>query len=136
MANIREDKGYTYGIGSGLSSLKHAGAMFVATEVGADVCKDAVGEIEKEINLLKTELIPEEELALVRNYMLGALLGSLENVMSHADKFKNIYFSDLGYDYYDRYTEIIKSITAEELQQLANKYLDLDRFYKIIVGKY
>ncbi|HTD99723.1 MAG TPA: pitrilysin family protein [Mucilaginibacter sp.] len=135
MANIREDKGYTYGIGSGISSLKHGSAWFIATEVGADVCKAAVTEIEKEINLLKTELIPEEELSLVRNYMLGSLLGSLENVMSHADKFKNIYFADLGYDYYERYTEVIKTITAEELLQLANKYLDFDKFYKVIVGK-
>ena len=136
MANIREDKGYTYGIGSGMSSLKHAGAMFIATEVGADVCKAAVAEIEKEINLLKSELIPEEELSLVRNYMLGSLLGSLENVFSHADKFKNLYFADLDYDYYDRYVNAVKTVTAEHLKELANKYLDFDQFYKVIVGKY
>lgn len=136
MTNIREDKGYTYGIGSGISSLKHGGALFIASEVGADVCKAAVTEIEKEINLIKTEPIPEAELSLVRNYMLGSLLGSLENVMSHADKFKNIYFAGLGYDYYDRYTEVIRSVTAEELLQLAGKYLEPDKFYKVIVGKY
>lgn len=136
MANIREDKGYTYGIGSGMSSLKHAGAMFIATEVGADVCKAAVAEIEKEINLLKTELIPEEELSLVRNYMLGSLLGSLENVFSHADKFKNLYFADLDYDYYDRYVDAVKTVSAEHLKELANKYLNFDQFYKVIVGKY
>src|SRR6201999_3753609 len=123
MANIREDKGYTYGIGSGISSLKHGAALFIATEVGADVCKAAINEIEKEINLLKTELIPEEELSLVRNYMLGSLLGSLENVFSHADKFKNIYFAGLDYDYYDRYTNTVKTITAPELKKLAEKYL-------------
>ena len=136
MANIREDKGYTYGIGSGMSSLKHAGAFFIATEVGAEVCKAAVSEIEKEINILKTELIPDEELALVKNYMLGSLLGSLENVFSHADKFKNLYFSGLGYDYYDRYTDTVKTITSDDLLALANKYLHFDNFYKVIVGKY
>ncbi|MCR8556116.1 insulinase family protein [Mucilaginibacter sp. BJC16-A38] len=135
MANIREDKGYTYGIGSGISSLKHAGAMFIATEVGADVCKSAVAEIEKEVNLLKTDLIPEEELSLVRNYMLGSLLGSLENVFSHADKFKNLYFAGLDYDYYDRYVDAIKTVDATHLKDLANKYLDFDKFYKVIVGK-
>jgi zinc protease len=136
MNNIREDKGYTYGIGSGIGSLTHGGSLFIATEVGAEVCKAAIIEIEKEINLLKTDLIPQEELALVRNYMLGSLLGSLENVFSHADKFKNLYFSGLGYDYYDRYAETIKTITAHDLLALANKYLDVDRFYKVIVGKY
>jgi zinc protease len=136
MANIREDKGYTYGIGSGMSSFKQTGAFFIASEVGADVCKAAVIEIEKEVNLLKDELIPEEELSLVRNFMLGSLLGSLENVLSHADKFKNLYFAGLDYDYYERYTQTVKNITAEELQALANKYLDFDSFYKVIVGKY
>jgi len=136
MANIREDKGYTYGIGSGASSLNKGGALFIATEVGTDVCKAAVNEIEKEINILKTELVPEHELSLVKNYLLGSLLGSLENIFSHADKFKNIYFSGLDYGYYDVYTEVIKSITANEIMQTANEYLDLDKFYKVIVGKY
>jgi zinc protease len=136
MNNIREDKGYTYGIGSGISSYKQGGALFIATEVGADVCKAATIEIEKEINLLKTELIPDDELTLVRNYMLGSLLGSLENVFSHADKFKNLYFSGMDYSYYDRYAEVVKNVSAEELLKLANQYLDLDSFYKVIVGKY
>jgi predicted Zn-dependent peptidase len=136
MANIREDKGYTYGIGSGLSSFKQGGAFFIATEVGADVCKSAINEIEKEINRLKTELVPDEELSLVRNYMLGSLLGSLENVLSHADKFKSIYFAGLDYDYYDRYALTVKNITADKLKELANTYFNFDQFYKVIVGKY
>ncbi|WP_218625283.1 pitrilysin family protein [Mucilaginibacter sp. dw_454] len=136
MNNIREDKGYTYGIGSGVVSYRQGGALFIATEVGAEVCKAATVEIEKEINLLKTELVPEEELSLVRNYMMGSLLGSLENVFSHADKFKNLYFSGMDYDYYDRYTNIIKNVTANDLLKLANEYLKFDKFYKVIVGKY
>jgi zinc protease len=136
MANIREDKGYTYGIGSGITSLTRGGSLFIATEVGADVCRSAVSEIEKEIIILKTELVPEEELSLVRNYMMGSLLGSLENVFSHADKFKNIYFSGLDYDYYDTYARIVRSITSEQVRIVANEYLDLDKFYKVIVGKY
>ncbi|MDF2433932.1 MAG: zinc protease [Mucilaginibacter sp.] len=136
MANIREDKGYTYGIGSGMSSLKHGGALFIATEVGADVCKAAVIEIEKELNRLQTELVPDDELSLVRNFLLGSLLGSLENVFSHADKFKNLYFAGLDYDYYDRYVEVVKTITPAQLQHLAGKYLNFDQFYKVIVGKY
>lgn len=135
MANIREDKGYTYGIGSAIVSMKDAGYFFIATEVGADVCTSALNEIEKEIDLLKTELVTEEELSLVRSYMLGSMLGSLENAFSHADKFKNIYYSGLGYDYYDNYIKTVKSITAEELKALANKYLNTADFTKVVVGK-
>lgn len=135
MANIREDKGYTYGIGSGIASLKDAGYFFIATEVGADVCNLALKEIFKEIELLKEELVGEEELNLVRNYMLGSMLGSLENIMSHADKFKNIHFSGLGYDYYANYIATVKSISAEKIQQMAKKYLSTSDFVQVVVGK-
>lgn len=135
MANIREDKGYTYGIGSAIVSMKDAGYFFIATEVGADVCTSALTEIEKEIDLLKTEDVTEQELDLVRSYMLGSMLGSLENAFSHADKFKNIYFSGLDYDYYENYIHTVKTITADELKVLANRYLNTADFVKVIVGK-
>ena len=135
MANIREDKGYTYGIGSAVVSMKDAGYFFIATEVGADVCTSALTEIEKEVSLLKSELVSDGELDLVRSYMLGSMLGSLENAFSHADKFKNIYFSGLGYDYYDNYIKTVKTITADDLMVLANRYLNTDDFVKVVVGK-
>ncbi|MBC7654337.1 MAG: insulinase family protein [Oligoflexus sp.] len=135
MNNIREDKGYTYGIGSGIASLEKAGYFFIATEVGVDVTQQTLTEIEKEVNLLKTDLMEEEELGLIKNYLMGSLLGSLENAFSHAEKFKNIHFFGLGYDYYEKYIETVKSITPERLKELANQYWDYSEFYKIIVGK-
>ncbi len=135
MANIREDKGYTYGIGSALVSLQNAGYFFIASEVGTDVCGAAINEVEKEIRQLRIELVSEEELHLVRNYMMGSLLGSLENAFSHADKFKNVYFFGLGYDYYDRYVQTLRNIRPEDILNLANEYLNFDKFEKVIVGK-
>ncbi len=135
MANIREDKGYTYGIGSGIASLQQAGYFFISTEVGVDVTPATLTEIEKEVKLLKSDLIGDDELALIKNYMMGSLLGSLENAFSHADKFKNIYFFGLDYAYYDRYIKTLKAIEPKELKDLANKYWDYDMFYKVVVGK-
>lgn len=135
MANIREDKGYTYGIGSGVASLKQAGYFFIGTEVGADVCQSAVEEIEKEISILRSQPVPAEELNLVRNYMLGSLLGSLENAFSHADKFKNIYFSGLDFDYYQRYIQTIKNIDEVKVAKIANQYLNFDDMVKVVVGR-
>ncbi len=135
MNNIREDKGYTYGVGSAIASLKDAGYFFIATEVGTEVSNNALQEIEKEIQLLKSTLISEEELGLVRNYMLGSLLGSLENAFSHADKFKNIYFAGLSYDYYSKYINTVKNINPEEIKKIANTYLNWDAMTKVVVGK-
>ncbi len=103
--------------------------------MGAEVCHSALLEIEKEINILKTETIEEEELNLVRNYMLGAMLGSLENAFSHADKFKNVYFSGLDYSYYDNYIQTVKQIDSAQLKALANIYLNAEDFTKVVVGK-
>ena len=135
MSNIREDKGYTYGIGSAMASLQNVGYFVIGSEVGAPVCSSAIKEIEKEIKLLQTDLVPNEELELVRNYMMGSLLGSLENALSHADKFKNILFSGLTYEYYNQYIDVVRCISAEELQHLAIKYLDFESMEKVIVGK-
>ncbi len=135
MANIREDKGYTYGIGSALISLKSTGYFFIASEVGADVCTSAMEEIQKEIDTLKHQPVSTEELSLVRNYMLGSMLGSLENALSHADKFKNIYFSGLDYDYYQNYIQTVRNISPEDVQGLAHKYFHFDKFERVIVGK-
>lgn len=136
MANIREDKGYTYGIGSAIVSLQQSGYFFVASEVGADVCADAIKEIKHEISTLREHLIPQEELVRVRNYMLGSFLGSLENAFSHADKFKNIHFAGLDYSYYTRYIETVKHISAKELLHLAQRYFHPENLVTVVAGKY
>lgn len=135
MTNIREDKGYTYSISSGLASLKHSAFFTLASEVGVDVTAATLGEIEREINKLRNEPVGDEELTVVRSYMMGSLLGSLENIFSHADKFKNVYFSGLGLDYYDYYTSVVNTITPDEIGYLANTYLDYDNMVKVVVGQ-
>lgn len=126
MKNIREEKGYTYGISSGIVSLQHGGFFYISTEVGANVTKDALKEIYKEIEVLKTEKITIEELALVKNYLLGKLLKSCDGPFNMAELFENVHFYGLDYDFYNNYIQKIKSITPEELMKLANIYfLDL-----------
>ena len=135
MTNIREEKGYTYGIGSAIVSMKHDGYFFISTEVGADVTTDALSEIYREIDLMKTELVSSDELETVRNYMLGNFMKSIDGAFQLADRFKSIYLNGLTYDYYRLYLEKLKSIQPEEIQELAVKYLDTASFYEVLVGK-
>lgn len=123
MKNIREEKGYTYGIGSGIVSLQKGGFFYISTEVGSAVTKDALIEIYKEVELLKTEKISSEELALVKNYLVGKLLKSCDGPFNMAELFENVHFYGLDYDFYNQYIQKIKSITADELMALANNYL-------------
>lgn len=134
MKNIREDKGFTYGINSMVASYKNTGIFSIATEVGVDVTQATLNEIEKEINLLKSEKVQEEELELVKNYMMGSLLGSLENIFSHADRYKTVLFSGLDLGYYEYYQKTLLALTPEEILNLANKYLDYSKMQKIVVG--
>ncbi|MFI5150104.1 MAG: M16 family metallopeptidase [Bacteroidia bacterium] len=135
MSNIREDKGYTYGIGSGIVSLKQAGYFFISTEVGVDVCKAALTEIYKEMARLRADLIPAEELDLVRNYMLGTFIRSADGPFALADKFKGIYDYSLDYAYYQNYVKTIRTITSEDLRILANKYLQEEDMVELVVRK-
>jgi len=135
MANIREDKGYTYGIHSVLASQKTQGFFFIGTDVGAEVCQATVAEVFKEIKKLRDEPIEAEELNLVRNYLLGSFQSSIENAFSYAEKFKSVYLYKMDYDYYDRYFDAVNTTTSIRLQQLANQYLDQESMYTVIAGK-
>lgn len=134
MSNIREDKGYTYGIGSAMVSLREEGYFFISTEVGADVTGAALEEIYKEIELLKTEPVDEEELEMVRNYMLGTFIKGVDGAFQLADRFKAIHMHGLDYSYFQRYLEKIRTIEPDEIMQLANKYLVSTAFYELVVG--
>jgi len=135
MANIREDKGYTYGIGSGLASLVHGGYFFISTEVGTDVTNDTLKEIYKEIKLVREEEVDADELETVRNYVLGQFLRSVDGPYSLADKFKAVWEFDLGYDYFEKYFDAVKTITPKEIKDLANKYLQEKDLIELVVGK-
>lgn len=135
MRNIREDKGFTYSIGSAFASLQHTGFFTIAAEVDITNTHKTLAEIEKEFDILHNTQAPDEEVALVKNYILGSILGTIESIFSHADKFKAVYFYGLDLSYYTRYNEIIRNMTTADVQRIANTYFDYDNLLKIVVGR-
>ncbi|HEX8277989.1 MAG TPA: pitrilysin family protein [Segetibacter sp.] len=133
MSNIREDKGYTYGIHSYFENHIHDSAWMVSTEAGRDVCEATIGEVYKEMELLKSERADEEELLLVRNYMIGSILGDLDGPFQIINRWKNYILNGLDESYFYNSINTIKTITAEEIQQLAQKYLKPEEFYELVV---
>ena len=134
MKNIREDKGLTYGISARLVDMENAGYLVIGTDVKKEFAEETIKEIHKEINLLKEELVEETELTTVKNYLLGSFLNSLTTPFALGDKFKTIYFNNMDYSFYTNYLESIKTITAIELQQTAQKYFDESVFTEVVVG--
>lgn len=133
MSNIREDKGYTYGIHSFLQNHIHDSAWVISTEAGKDVCEATIEEVYKEMKILREELVDEEELLLVRNYMMGSILGDLDGPFQIMARWKNIVLNNLTDQYFYDSIQTIKTISAAELQALAQQYLRPEDFYELVV---
>jgi predicted Zn-dependent peptidase len=135
MTNIREDKGYTYGIGASIVTFPHAAYFTVTTEVGTDVCRQAIDEIYAEIQKLIDEPVSDEELGTVRNYLLGDMLRSFDGVFALSNSLKTLVELELDYSHYEQYIDEIKNITPVRLQQLAATYFIHDQLYEIVAGQ-
>ena len=133
MSNIREDKGYTYGIHSYIQNHLQQSAWLISTEAGKDVCENTIEEVYKEMKLLREKPVKEDELLLVRNYLIGTILGDLDGPFQIMGRWKNLVLNNLGEDYFYDSVETIKTISAEEVKNLAKKYLVPEDFYELVV---
>jgi predicted Zn-dependent peptidase len=135
MSNIREDKGYTYGISSQVLFMQYSGNFVIASEVGANVCANALKEIYFEMERLCNEPVGEEELFLVKNYLRGNFMRSMDGPFALADRFKHIWLYGMDYDYYEKYLDTLSSITSKQIMDIAWKYLKKEDMYELVVGK-
>ncbi len=133
MSNIREEKGYTYGISSYLQSHLDACAFMVSTEAGKDVCEATITEVYNEMELLRNEAPDEEELLLVKNYIMGLNLGYIDGPFNVIGLWKSLILNGLDEEYFDDSIRQIKNVTARELQDLAIKYLNPEDFFELVV---
>jgi len=134
MSNIREEKGYTYGIYSSFVSYPQGGFIEIASEVGKEVREATLNEIKYEINQLRNEKIGDEELQIVKNYMSGRILRSIDGPMKFSETLKGLILYNQDVSYIQQLLKTVREVTSEELLQLANTYLDYEKMYKITVG--
>ncbi len=135
MSNIREDKGFTYGIYAGVAPQLHDSSFAISSEVGADVAQKAIDEIRYELKRLRTEKVKDEELSLVKNYMSGTLLRALNGPFALGEVIKSIFENELPEDFYQQYLNKIHEITPDNVLKIANQYLHEDEMIELIVGK-
>jgi len=133
MGNIREEKGYTYGIHSYLENHIEESSWVISTEAGKEVCEATIQEVYKEMQLLQEEPVNDEELLLVKNYMMGLNLGYIDGPFQIISRWKSLILNGLDENYFYDSIKTIKEITSEELQGLSNKYLQPGDFYELLV---
>ncbi len=133
MNNIREEKGYTYGIYSYLLNYVEHSGWVISTEAGVDVKNATTEEVYNEMQLLREELIDEEELDITRNYLMGVILGDLDGPFQIIGQWKSLILQNFEKDYFYKGIETIRTVQPEHLQEIANKYLVPEEFYELTV---
>ena len=136
MTNIREEKGYTYGIGSSITTLKYASYLSIATQTATEYTQPLIKEVFYEIDRLKEDLVSSEELEMMKGYLMGEMARLFDGPFSIADAHQSLLANDMTTEYYHQMIDAIQHVTAEELRDLARKYLINDQFYVVVAGQH
>ncbi|MEM7055556.1 MAG: pitrilysin family protein [Bacteroidota bacterium] len=134
MRNIREEKGYTYGIHAKIIPLKHISYFLITTEVVLAFSEQACHEIYQEIKALQTQEVPQEELQKLRSYLIGTFLAAVSDPFAIMEKFKEAHLYGLGSDFYKQFYDTVSHISASQIRKLANQYLAIDSLSEVRVG--
>ncbi len=135
MSNIREEKGYTYGIGAGIVSYPECSMIIISTQAANEYAEPIIQEVYYEVDRLQNEPVSDKELSMVKNYMMGENCRNYEGPFSLADAYIYLQSSGLDNGFLSRLQQAIKETTASDIQRLAHTYLIKEQLKEIIVGK-
>jgi zinc protease len=134
MSNIREDKGYTYNIHSSTDTMHHDGYFYIGSEVGNDVVDKTLAEIYKEMTMLQNDLVGDEELAMVKNYLLGNMLNMIDGAFAVGDVVRTFITEGLPFEAWDSFVQSIRTIQSPEIRDMAQRYFKKEDFFEVVVG--
>lgn len=137
MRNVREEKGFTYGISSFIIPMAELSVFVVSTEVGSAFAQNTIDEVFKEMRRLQQEPVSNDELELVRGYMTGQILRTFDGPFAIAESFASLFeYNELNFEYFESLIDTINRITPEELMELARKYFDADSMVVSVAGSH
>jgi len=132
--NLRERHGYTYGARSTFAFRRQAGPFVVAAPVRNEVTRESIEEVLSELRRIRTGDVEDRELDDVKNYLTGVFPATVQSASDIAGRLLDMELYDLPHDYFDRYRDNIASITKEQIESVARRYIDPDRAVIVIVG--
>ena len=132
--NLREDKGYTYGAWAQVGCSEDSGYIAISTQVAAEHAHDAVREILREIERLRTEPVPKEELDMVRSVMIGEMMRILDGPFGICDVAIENIQNGADNGRINRIVETINATTPEDIMRVANIYLGSGDITTVTVG--
>lgn len=134
MANLREEKGLTYGISAGLMGSIDGGVISVSTECRADAAAQAIDEIRAEITRMAADPLSDEEMHRLRSYAMSRQASTLDSPFTIADVAMNRTTLGTPHDYFDRTTRAILSATPATIADIAARYLTLPRAATVLAA--
>lgn len=134
MTNIREEKGYTYGIGSSITPLRYATSINIAAQCDLKYAGSLIKEVISEINKIKEIPVKAEEIESVRQYMLGEMNRIFDSRFTFADACLSMLINEQPFDYINRKAATLLTITPEQIMATARKYLHPDKMHVAVAG--
>ncbi|MDR3047663.1 MAG: insulinase family protein [Bacteroidales bacterium] len=135
MKNLREDKGLTYGIYSGCSYFGDGSIFYLSTDVNVNHTQEAIEECKKEMQKLCNEIVSNDELLVVKQYLQGSLLRKVDGTVDYMRNYMLWQCSGLDETEQEEMMQAIEEVTPEMLYQLASQYLNIKDFTIIISGQ-
>ena len=136
MQNLRERQGLTYGVSSSSTYFGNQSVFSISTDVNADRTQEALDACFEELQRLQDELVSDDELNMVKNYLAGIQLRAADTTVNAMQKFAYWHRFGLNETEMFRYLSEIKKVTPEEISHLAKKYFSYNKFTRIVVGYY
>ena len=121
MSNIREEKGYTYGISSSIAAMRYGSYLTISTQTGTEFTRPLIDEVFAEIDRLRNEPVPTDEFITVQNYLRGDMARTLDSPFSIADYYLSLKSNDLPVEYFAQQDEAIRQLSPGDLLSAAQK---------------
>ncbi len=134
MQNIREKKGLTYGINSGFSEIEGHNLLKITAQVNSENAIMAYDEIRKEIEILASEPVSENEWLNLKNYLYGTVTANLLTPFAREQSFGNLYFTRMGYKQLAHNLNAFDELTPADVQRVVQEWFRFDRFSCVIAG--
>lgn len=132
--NIREDKGHTYGISSSLAEIGDFNYWVISADVQKAHYRDCLTEIYNEIADLAENPVGDDEIEVVRNYLIGKMLAGFSSSFDLLDQFKTVHFSGMDFNFFEEKLKFLKQFTAEDIQRIGKTYFAEPTFIEVLVG--
>jgi predicted Zn-dependent peptidase len=132
--HLREEKGYTYGVGSGFSATTHTGSWQASTAVRTDVTDPALTDLLGDIAAMRDVPVPADELMDAKRAIVAGFALSLQTPEQVLNYYMDSWTYGLPKDYWDTYPALIMAVPPEQVQAVAKKYWDASRLNIVAVG--